>query len=119
MRPAVVLLGLLLGPCAYAADADAGARVFKTQCSSCHAVAAGRNLVGPTLAGVVGRKAGDVPGFRYSAANKAADFTWDAARLDSYLANPKAVLPGTSMLYAGLKDDGQRADLVAYLATLQ
>ena len=102
-----------------AADADAGARVFKSQCATCHAVTAGKNLVGPSLAGVVGRKAGDVAGFRYSTANKAADFVWDEAKLDPYLANPKAVIPGTSMLYSGLKNDEQRADLIAYLATLQ
>ncbi len=102
-----------------AADADAGARVFKAQCATCHAVAEGRNLVGPTLYGLVGRKAGSVPNFRYSAANKQADWTWDSARLDTYLADPKAMVPGTSMLYAGLKNDEQRANLVAYLATLK
>ncbi len=101
------------------ADPDAGARVFKSQCSNCHAVAAGRTLIGPSLAGVVGRKAGDVTGFHYSAANAGADFTWDPAHLDPYLANPKAVMPGTSMAYAGLKNDEQRANLIAYLATLK
>ena len=104
---------------AKAADADAGTRVFKSQCSTCHAAVADRNLAGPTLYGVIGRKAGDVPGFRYSAANKAANFTWDEARLDPYLANPKAIIPGTSMPYAGLKNNMQRADLIAYLATLK
>ena len=104
---------------ARAQDAAAGERVFKSQCSTCHAAVPGKNLVGPSLAGLFGRKAGEVPGFRYSAANKAADITWDAASLDPYLANPKAVIPGTSMLYAGLKNDGQRADLIAYLATLK
>jgi cytochrome c len=113
------VLGLTQAAEARAADADAGARVFKTQCGTCHAVVAGRNLVGPSLFGVVGRKAGDLPGFRYSAANKGADFVWDEARLDPYLANPKAVIPGTSMLYAGLKNDEQRADVIAYLATLK
>ena len=117
---AVGFVALSLGATqAHAADADAGARVFKSQCATCHAVVAGRNLVGPSLAGIVGRKAGEAPGFRYSAANKAADFTWDEARLDPYLANPKAVIPGTSMLYAGLKNDEQRADLIAYLVTLK
>lgn len=116
MRRLAVLL-VMMSPAAHAADADAGARVFKSQCGTCHAV--GKNLVGPNLVGVVGRHAGTVEGFRYSAANKAADFTWDAAKLDPYLANPKAVIPGTSMLYAGLKNDTQRADLIAYLETLK
>ncbi len=110
---------LAVAPTAQAADADAGLRVFKTQCSACHAVIAGKNLVGPSLAGIIGRKAGVVEGFHYSAANKAADFIWDAAKLDPYLTNPKAVIPGTMMPYAGLKNDDQRADLIAYLGTLK
>ena len=115
----LVALPLLYAAPVLAADADAGARVFKAQCATCHAVTEGRNLVGPSLYGLVGRKAGDVPGFRYSAANKQAVWTWDAARLDPYLADPKAVIPGTSMLYAGLKGDEPRANLIAYLATLK
>ncbi len=110
---------LAVAPGAHAADPDAGARVFKSQCGTCHAAVAGKNLVGPSLAGLIGRKAGSVEGFRYSAANKAADFTWDSTKLDPYLANPKAVIPGTSMLYAGLKNDTQRADLIAYLDTIK
>lgn len=113
------LASILAVTTAHAADPDAGARVFKSQCGTCHAAVGDRNLVGPSLYGVIGRKAGEVPNFRYSAANKAADFTWDEARLDPYLANPKAVIPGTSMLYAGLKNDSQRADLIAYLTTLK
>ena len=115
----LIACGLVTAVPARAADPDAGARVFRSQCSTCHAAVAGRNSVGPSLAGVIGRKAGDVPGFHYSAANKAADFMWDEARLDPYLADPKAVIPGTSMTYAGLKNDEQRANLIAYLATLK
>ena len=114
-----ILLSAALASGAEAADADAGARLFKTQCATCHAAVAGRNLVGPSLYGVVGRKAGDVVGFRYSAANKAADLSWDAAHLDAYVADPRSKMPGTSMLYAGMKDPGQRADLIAYLETLK
>jgi cytochrome c2 len=120
VSPAVLALALLaIMPAARAADADAGARVFKSQCGTCHAVAPGRTLVGPTLAGLIGRKAGSVPGFRYSPANKQADITWDAPTLTNYLADPGAMIPGTSMIYAGLKNEAQRADLVAYLSTLQ
>lgn len=123
MRLLAVLLSV---PCmiaavqpARAADADAGARVFKSQCATCHAVTEGKNLVGPSLYGIVGRQAGQVDGFRYSAANKAAGYAWDDAHLDPYLANPKAVMPGTSMLFNGIKNDDQRADLIAYLGTLK
>jgi cytochrome c len=116
----VAIVALLLGPAtaALAADPAAGQKIFKTQCGICHAVEAGRNGIGPTLFGVVGRRSGSVPGFNYTADHKKLDVTWDAATLDKYLANPRAMVPDTSMIYAGLKDDAERADLVAYLATL-
>ena len=116
-----VIAGLLLAgsaSAALAADPAAGEKIFKTQCGICHTVVAGQNRIGPTLFGVVGRKAGSVPDFHYTADHKKLDLTWDAANLDKYLANPRAMVPDTSMVYAGLKDDAQRADLVAYLETL-
>ena len=103
---------------ARAQDAAAGAAVFKTQCSICHSVAEGKNLVGPSLFGIVGRQAGQVAGFHYSPANKESGLTWDVATLDRYLTNPQAVVPKTIMPYAGLKDDEKRANLIAYLSTL-
>jgi cytochrome c len=103
---------------ARAGDPVAGQTVFKTQCGICHSPLEGKNLVGPGLFGIVGRKSGTVGGFRYSAANKGADITWNAEILDKYLTAPRVVVPGTIMTYAGLKDDGKRADLIAYLATL-
>jgi cytochrome c len=103
---------------ALAADPAAGEKIFKMQCGICHAVAAGENRIGPTLFGVVGRPAGSVAGFNYTADHKKLGITWDAANLDKYLTNPRAMVPDTSMVYAGLKDDAQRADLVAYLETL-
>jgi cytochrome c len=103
---------------AQAADPTAGAAVFKSQCSICHAVQPGKNMVGPSLFGVVGRASGSVEGFHYSAANKAAGLTWDDATLDKYLTAPGVVVPGTLMTYAGLKDDTRRADVIAYLDTL-
>ena len=115
------IAGLLLAgsaTTALAADPAAGEKIFKTQCGICHAVAAGENRIGPTLFGVVGRPAGGVPGFNYTADHKKLGVTWDAATLDKYLANPRAMVPDTSMVYAGLKDDAKRADLVAYLETL-
>jgi len=113
---AVALLALA-GP-ARAGDAAAGQAVFKSQCSICHSAVAGKNMTGPSLFGVVGRKTGSDDGFHYSAANKAANMTWDAATLDTYLKAPRTVIPGTIMTYTGLKDDTKRADLIAYLETL-
>jgi cytochrome c len=103
---------------AKAQNATAGQGVFKSQCSICHSVQAGRNLNGPSLDGVVGRKAGSVPGYHYSAANKSSGLTWNAATLDRYLAAPREVVPGTLMSYQGLHDPQKRSDLIAYLATL-
>jgi cytochrome c len=116
-----VIAGLLLAGFAtdaLAADPAAGEKIFKAQCGICHAVVAGQNRIGPTLFGVVGRPAGSVPGFNYTADHKKLGVTWDAATLDKYLANPRAMVPDTSMIYAGLKNDAERADLIAYLETL-
>jgi cytochrome c len=120
MRRAVIASLLLAGSAtaAPAADAAAGQKIFKAQCGICHSVAAGVNGIGPTLFGVVGRSAGGAPGFQYTADHKKLGVTWDAATLDKYLANPRAMVPDTSMIYAGLKDDAERADLIAYLETL-
>ena len=104
---------------ARAQDAAAGETVFKRQCGMCHAVVPGKNMIGPSLSGIIGRKAGTVPNFRYSAANRDSGITWDAAQLDPYLTSPKAVIPGTTMIYVGQKDAQQRADLIAFLQTLK
>jgi cytochrome c len=116
-----LIAGLLLAGfanAALAADPAAGQKIFKTQCGICHAVVPAENRIGPTLFGVVGRPAGSIPGFHYTADHKKLGISWDAATLDKYLANPRAMVPDTSMVYAGLKDDAERADLVAYLETL-
>ena len=116
---AVVTAGLLLSTTALAADPAAGKTVFATQCGICHAVVPDKNGVGPSLFGLVGRKSGSVPGFHYSAANQAANIVWDEQTLDPYLKSPMTTIPGTTMGYAGVKDDQKRADLIAYLATLK
>lgn len=103
-------------PAAAEGNAEAGQRIFRIQCGACHVVEAGKNRVGPSLHGIVGRMSGSVEGFRYSAANKGASLTWDAETLDRYLVNPRGMVPGTTMTYAGLKNEQQRADLIAYLA---
>jgi cytochrome c len=102
---------------ARAQDAAAGKGVF-APCSACHSVD-GSNGVGPSLQGVVGRKAGSFAGFRYSRAMKNAGLTWDAASLDAYIADPQKAVPGNVMPFSGIADARQRADLIAYLATRQ
>ena len=103
---------------ARAQNVDNGKAVFRQVCSICHAITAGRTMVGPTLFGVVGRKSGTEAGFQYSDGNKKSGLTWDEPTLDRYLTTPRDVVPGTKMVYAGLKDDQKRHDLIAYLATL-
>ena len=99
-----------------AQDAAAGKAAF-AQCGVCHAIDAS-NGVGPGLAGLIGRKAGTQPGFRFSRSMRAAGFNWDAATLDKYLADPQALVPGNVMPFAGVADARTRADLIAYLQTL-
>lgn len=103
---------------ALAQDPEAGQRVFN-QCRACHTVdQGGRNGVGPNLYGVFGRAAGSVDGFRYSAAlrGKAGEgLKWDEATMRAYITNPKAVIPGGSMSYGGLRNEQQLNDLIAYL----
>lgn len=102
----------------YAQDVEAGQKAFKQQCGLCHDTAVGKNRVGPSLFGVVGRKTGSVEGFHYSDANKNSGLTWDQATLDKYLADPRGTVPGTTMTYAGVKNEQTRRDIIAYLATL-
>lgn len=105
---------------AQAADAAAGEASFKRLCSACHiATAEGRRGVGPTLFGVVGRHSGKVEGFRYSAANQKADLVWTPEVLDKYLTNPREVVPGTTMAFAGIRNETERANVIAYLQTLK
>ena len=96
-------------------DAVAGKAVFN-QCKACHQVGPeAKNGVGPVLNGIVGRKAGEVPGYNYSDANKNSGLTWDEATLRSYLPDPKAKVPGTKMIFPGIKREKQLDDLMAYL----
>ncbi|ABP64340.1 cytochrome c, class I (plasmid) [Novosphingobium aromaticivorans DSM 12444] len=102
-----------------AASPAKGQQVFKTQCGACHSVVAGKNQIGPSLAGVVGRKAGKAAGFKYSPALAKASFTWDKARLDKFVAGPSKAVPGNRMPYPGLADAGARQALLAYLASVK
>ena len=85
------------------------------QCAACHSLDGGGDTDGPTLKGVIGRKAGSLEDYRYSAAMKRSDVTWDAAALDKYLTDPQAFIPGNRMAFAGIGDKAQRDDLIAYL----
>ena len=96
-----------------------GETVFKQQCGTCHAIAPGGPAkLGPPLKGMVGRKAGTVPGYAYSKAMTGWGQTWTTANLDAYLAKPAATVPGTKML-VGVANPEQRAAVIAYLATLK
>ncbi|HVX34891.1 MAG TPA: cytochrome c family protein [Hyphomicrobium sp.] len=101
---------------AMAADADAGKTIFN-KCKACHQV--DKNAVGPHLGGVVGRKSASVEGYNYSDALKKSGITWDEASLDKWLQGPSKDVPGTKMIFAGIKDAGDRANLIEYLKTLK
>ncbi|KFG67174.1 cytochrome c family protein [Microvirga sp. BSC39] len=112
LSAAAVLLGLNQ---AQAQDAAAGEKVF-AQCRACHQVGENaKNAVGPVLNGLFGRPAGTVEGYNYSPANKNSGITWDEAVFKEYIQNPRAKIPGTKMVYAGLKDEQRINDLTAYL----
>merc|ERR1712048_1391911 len=97
-------------------DASRGAKIFKTKCSQCHVVDPNVNKQGPSLHGLLGRQSGSVPGFQYTDANKNSGITWTKKTLSKYLTNPKKMIPGTKMIFAGLKKKKDRQDLIAYLA---
>ena len=99
-------------------DATAGQVVFH-KCGVCHSAKQGENKVGPSLYGVVGRPSHSIASFNYSAAMAAYNVTWDKPTLDHYLTNPRGVVSGTKMIFAGLKSDQDRANVIAYLATLK
>ncbi|NNC73342.1 MAG: cytochrome c family protein [Sphingomonadaceae bacterium] len=97
--------------------ADAGEAVFR-RCAACHSIEPGENRVGPSLHGVVGREIGGVGDFRYSDANQQFDGDWTEDNLNAYLENPRGFMPGTTMAFAGIPNEQDRADLIAYLGTL-
>lgn len=106
---------LLVFPAAASAqDIKKGEIVFR-QCAACHALEAGKNKVGPSLHAVFGRQAGTIEGFAYSDAMKKSGLTWDESNLAQYLHAPKAMVPGTKMVFVGIKDEAKLLDLIAYL----
>ncbi|MEO1495098.1 MAG: cytochrome c family protein [Pseudomonadota bacterium] len=116
----LAVLALSVGA-AHAGDVAKGEKVFK-RCKACHKVEDGKNGVGPHLFGVVGRAVASVDGYKYSKGMTSyaeGGAVWDAERLDAYLTAPKKEVKGTKMAFAGLRKDTQRADIIAYLETLQ
>lgn len=118
LRSSALLLtsALLLISRMAAADGDPekGKHIF-VKCQVCHSIDAGVNKLGPSLHGVVGRKAGSLPGYDYTDAMKNSGFTWDEATLNKYLTNPRKMVPGTRMVFVGLPKEQDRLDVIAYL----
>ena len=112
----IVPLALVFSPvAAQAQDAAAGEKTF-AQCRACHQIGpTAKNAVGPVLNGLFGRHSGSVEGYNYSPANKNSGITWDEPTFREYIQNPRGKIPGTKMVYAGLKDEQRITDLVAYL----
>src|SRR6266852_3654000 len=122
MRKPILMLALTVGAlCARTGTATAagdpahGAQLFPA-CRACHSVEPGRNMTGPSLAGIWGRKAGSLESFeRYSPVLKAYNAVWDENTLDEWLKSPPRLIPDNRMIFAGISDTRQRADLIAFL----
>lgn len=117
MRKLALLAMLIVGATpALAQDVANGEDVFK-KCRACHQIGENaKNGVGPNLNGVIGRKAGTIEGFAYSEANKSSGVTWDAETFLKYIKDPKAAMPGNKMAFAGVKDEQDAKDLLAYIS---
>ena len=118
----VLALGATLAAAtpAFAADATAGQFVYKAKCAMCHGVTAKAPAgIGPRLFGVIGRKAGTLPGYTFSPAMKASGLTWTAVAVKRFLANPQGTVRGTKMPFAPMTAAADRDNVAAYLATLR
>lgn len=117
MRILLSIFVLTLSSIAVAQDANLGKGLFQ-ECAACHSTKPGEVMLGPSLAGVYGRKAGSVEGFRYTNALKKSGVLWDEVTLDAYIADPQAAIPGGRMPYSGMAKPEDRKNLIAYLRTL-
>lgn len=111
---------LAIGSAQAAGDVKSGKKVFN-KCKACHTLKPGKHRIGPSLAGIIGRKAGTSPKYRYSKAMRAygaSGVLWNGKTLDVYLTKPRKVVKGTKMTFPGLKKAKQRADLIAYLMSV-
>jgi cytochrome c len=109
------ILVVAMSAAALAQDLENGKAVWN-KCRACHAVGEGaRNMVGPVLNGLFGRKAGTIEGYNYSEANKGSGIVWDEATFREYIKNPKAKIPNTKMVFVGLSDPQDIEDLIVYL----
>lgn len=117
-RTAAALIGMAMlaiaSPALAAGDAARGKAVFQ-RCATCHSVAAGENGIGPSLHGIFGTKAGDVPGYNFSKAMTASGIVWDDATLGKFLSDPGQTVPGTKMAAGAVSDPEALEDLIAYL----
>ena len=113
---ASALIAGVTASAASAQDAAKGERVFATQCKACHTLErGGASVTGPNLYGLMARKSGGLPGYGYSEAMRRFAIVWDEKTLANYLRDPKGDMPGTKMVFAGVKRPDQLADLIAYL----
>ncbi|WP_183924087.1 c-type cytochrome [Rhizobium mongolense] len=111
-----VARGCRPGPGAGAGQSG-GERLFRTRCGTCHSANSGENRMGPHLSGLLGRSAGTIEGARYSKALGGSGIVWDEERLQAFLANPRQVVPGTTMTVS-IRDEAQRSAIIAYLRSL-
>jgi cytochrome c len=106
---------LLWSGAALAAGNPVKGKIVFARCAICHTVDPGKNKVGPSLANIIGQKAGEVPGFNFSPAMKKSTIKWTPQALDKYLTNPRTFLPGNRMYFVGIPDAADRANVIAYL----
>jgi cytochrome c len=116
---AVVAASLVANAAFAGGDVTNGKAIFGRTCENCHSTQIGVNKIGPSLWGILDRRAGSVPDFNYSDALKASNQAWDQRTLDVYLSNPRGTLHGVKMYFKGLPAAEQRADVISYLATLK
>src|SRR5262245_5464549 len=103
------------GPTGSAGDTEQGRQVYR-KCQVCHSLEPGKNGIGPSLAGIIGKKAASVPNYAYSEALRASGVTWDVATLDRYLQDPQRLVPGNKMPFPGMRTENERRDVIAYMA---